>query len=280
MVGIFGKQLRALGHECVWEVENSRFITMDRGYNLIVEGFVPGVIKALKDAHERGARFICLATEEPTDKGFNHGLDKEMVMRQKNFIDAAPYLDGILHTVPGDKVTAWYGQYAPSAPVELGYAPDLTRFDGTEPTYEFGFFGSMSKRRLAILKKLADRTGKKKAIRIVANFPPQDERDKIMREAKVIVQLRKFDQMELVSSSRCNTALHLGRPVIAEPHEHSHPWDEVIKFSRDMEWFYRDAMIMKDYWRGEHRTQFEKFKTKFSPELCAGESMRRIGIQV
>ncbi|MEK7749585.1 MAG: hypothetical protein AAB277_01250, partial [Planctomycetota bacterium] len=82
----------------------------------------------------------------------------------------------------------------------------------------FGFFGSLSRRRLKILKTLARYIGSEKAIRVVSDFPTQDERDAAMRSARVILQIRKYDEMGLVSSSRCNTALCNGRPVIAEPH--------------------------------------------------------------
>ncbi len=224
--------------------------------------------------------WLILATEEPSPKGFNQGTQPEMVYRQKMFPEAAKFCDGIIHLVPGDHVTKWYSQFAPAAPAELGYASTLVRSPQTdfEPDFEFGFYGSLSPRRLKLIKRLANRTGKVNAVRLVADFKTQKERDQEMRRAKVIIQIRKFKEMGLVSSSRCNTALCLGRPVVAEPHLLSHPWDEVIPFAQTEEGFLNLAMMMLTHWRGAHADQFAKFKARFPPEVCIGRALDQIGI--
>lgn len=287
VIGIIGHQLRALGHNIVWEPGNTQLLRWPTGYNLIVEGFNDGVIEGLATAHAQGARFVCVATEEPTSRGFNHGTQPEMMKRQEAFPRAAPYLDAIWHLVPGERVTAWYAQFAPAAYVELGYAPTLVRFDESrqaayhliglrepEPEYDFGFYGTISRRRERLLKKLANKIGSRKAVRVVGDFATQADRDKAMREAKVIVQIRKFDEMGLVSSSRCNTALCLGRPVVAEPHELCKPWDEVVKFATTDVGFLDLAVATRGMWRGVHAWQFAKFKEKFPPEACVGAALR------
>src|SRR5438093_13694242 len=102
VIGIFGHQLRALGHTAIWDTRNHSFVGPDYGINVIVEGFTPGSIAAIAEAYRIGCRFICLATEEPSEgKGFNHGNEREMVERQKMFPFAMPYFEGILHLVPG-----------------------------------------------------------------------------------------------------------------------------------------------------------------------------------
>lgn len=280
-LGIFGKMLRALGHSIVWDPKNDKFLTGPGTMNLIVEGFTDSFIEVIATAHAQGARFVILATEEPTARGFNQGTQPEMVMRQKTFPLGAKYADGILHLVPGDHVTQWFSQFAPTAYVELGYAPDLVRRAeprGIEPPFDFGFYGSMSKRRMQILKRLAKISGKEKAVRIMADFRTQDERDAAMREAKVIVQIRKFEAMGLVSSSRCNTALMIGRPVLAEPHLLSHPWDEVVTFTKTLEGFYDVARLMRFQWQSAHAAQFDRFKTMLTPEWCVGRALKQIGL--
>src|SRR6267154_6714230 len=144
VLGIFGHQFRALGHQIVWDERNHMFLNTlnGQGMNIVVEGFTPDAIKLMANAYNQGARFIILATEEQTPKGFNHGTQIEMVYRQKHFPEAAKYAEGIIHLVPGEHVTRWYGQFCPSAPCELGYAPSLVRSDDFEPTYDFGFYGS------------------------------------------------------------------------------------------------------------------------------------------
>lgn len=296
VVGILGHQMRALGHETMWERSNTQFLINGAGYNLIVEGTTDEFVKIVADAHGHGARFLCLATEEPTPKGFNHGTSKEMAQRQWDFPKIAPYLDGILALVPGQHVIDWYSQHAPTYPVELGYAPSLVRtntqrqmLDSTralvigissaEPKFDFGFYGSISRRRERLLKKLAQATGKQNAVRVVGDFATQDERDAAMLEAKVILQIRKFDEMGLVSSSRCCTALCLGRPVIAEPHELSKPWDEVVKFAKTESEFISLALTARAMWRGMHAAQFDRFRARLTPQYCVGAALTALGIE-
>ena len=282
VIGIIGHQARALGHHAVWDHSiRNKFIGGAMGYNVIVEGFTPGIIKVIADAHAQGARFICIATEEPTPKGFNHGTQIEMVKRQERWPEVAPFIDGTIHLVPGEHVTNWFSQFGPTAYSELGYAPTLVRpTHGITPTFEFGFYGSLTKRRLKILKRLRDVSNAAKAVKIVSDFKSQHERDKLMQEAKVIVQIRKFEEMGLVSSSRCNTALCLGRPVVAEPHLLSKPWDEIVKFTDTIEGFINTAMITKAAWKGIHAAQFERFKDKLGPRspICVGAALEKFGI--
>jgi hypothetical protein len=289
VVRIVGLQIRALGHEAVLDKRNLEedvgkhvYVTRPGSINVLIEGFTPAWIEHLAQAKAQGARFMILATEEPTERGFNWGTQKEMVKRQEIFPEAAKLCEGILHLVPGEQVTRWYGQYAPAAQAELGFAPGLLRVvqGEPEPEYDFGFFGSVTNRRLRILKRLAKLTGRAKAVKVVADFLPGEERDRQMRRAKVIVQIRKFDSMGLVSSSRCNTALSIGRPVVPEPHdaELSKPWDEVITFPRTMDGFYGTAIFARAAWRQVWNDQVSKFAKKMSPEFCVGEPLRRIGI--
>lgn len=281
VVGIMGHQLRALGHRAVWDInKRTHFVAGDSGINIIVEGFTEPIVRIMAEAHAQGARFLILATEEPTSKGFNHGTQPEMVKRQVVFPEAAKFCEGILHLVPGEHVTNWYGQFAPAAYAELGYAPSLVRRNNVEPDFDFGFYGSLTKRRLKLLKRLANAMGTVKAVKVVSDFKTQDERDTQMRRAKVIVQVRKFEEMGLVSSSRCNTALCLGRPVVAEPHLLSKPWDEVVRFSQTIEGFIQSAIMVRTAWQGVYATQFEKFKEKMSPEICIGIPLRKIGLNV
>ena len=281
--GIMGNQLRALGHHAVVDPRNAKvdtavFVHGKDGINIVVEGFTMPWVQVIARAYAWGARFVILATEEPTPKGFNWGTQPEMVKRQQIFPEVAKYAEGILHLVPGDHVTEWFSQFAPSAPAELGYSPAMFRPGGPEPDWEFGFYGSVTARRMRILKQLANMSHSKQAVKIVPDFKTQQERDAAMRRAKVILQIRKFDAMGLVSSSRCNTALMIGRPVVAEPHDLSAPWNEVIDFPKTMDAFYASAMLTKGIWRGVWEKQLERFKKAMSPERCVGEPLRRIGI--
>lgn len=284
-MGIIGHQLLALGHKVDWEPKNDRFLLQDSGINLIVEGFTPDSAEVIRRAHEQHARFVIIATEEPTPTGFNHGRDREMAKRQVDFPKAAIHADGILYLVPGDYVHQWYNQWAPSAYLELGYAPTLVRpNDYVEPQYDFGFFGSLSRRRLRILKRLAKYMQTEKAIRVEATFPDQVTRDRIMREARVILQIRKHEEMGLISSTRCNTALCLGRPVVAEPHSGDSPWKKIVTFSSDLDTdlnaFMAQAVLTRAAWKGVHASQFNKFKNTLTPQFCIGRALEEIKLDL
>ncbi len=273
-MGIMGHQLRALGHHAIWEQSNARFVARGNGINMLVEGFTDSSISVMAEAHNQGAEFVILATEEPTEKGFNYGTQKEMIRRQDLFHKAAKFARGVLHLVPGEHVTRWYGQFCPTAQAELGYAPSLMRPQMQQPKFDFGFYGSVTPRRLRILKQLARRGG---TVKVMGDFKEQAERDMQMQKARVLIQLRKFDVMGLVSSSRCNTALSIGRPVLGEPHLLVEPWGSIVTFTQTLEEFYARAMFFKAAWQGMYQTQLEKFKG-LTPEICVGEPLRKIGV--
>lgn len=279
VIGVMAHQMRAVGHEPKFRKENDQLLVgKETGYNIVVEGFFPEAVRVIAEAHANGARFIILATEEPSEKGFNQGTQQQMVERQRMFPLAAKYADGILHLVPGEHVARWYGQFAPTAYAELGYAGSLVRDDPWfKPEFDFGFFGSISNRRKRLLKNLSKNNGGK-PVKVVADFPDQDTRDKKMRDVKVILQVRKFDEMGLVSSSRCNTALCIGRPVVAEPHLLSDPWDKIVRFASSDEDFVNQALVTKASWRGAWAQQMERFKRMLTPERCIGAPLRQIGV--
>ena len=291
VMGIIGHQLRALGHKAVFDERNAKhnpndqtkdaFVIVGPGrINVMIEGFSPSWIEFMAKAKVAGARFLIIATEEPTPKGFNWGTQKEMVRRQELFPEAAKHCEGILHLVPGEHVTKWYGQFAPAAQAELGYAPTLLRPQGPQPEFEYGFFGSVTPRRAKILKRIAKDCAKgiEKAVRVIADFPDQATRDREMKRSKVILQLRKFEAMGLVSSSRCNTALMLGRPVVAEPHTLVHPWSGVIDFPRTMDHFFEQAWAARLNWQSLWKIQLEKFKVQMNPQFCIGAPLEKIGL--
>jgi hypothetical protein len=273
---VIGHQLVALGYEAGGS--NDRFIGPDEGYNVILESFADPNYPAMPEIiehHAKGCRFIYIATEKPTPGAFNGATDDPgMVDRIRVFPEAAKYASAILHLVPGDDVTAWYSQFAPSAYVELGYAPTLMRLADTVPDHDFGFFGKRTVRRLAILERLK----KFGSLIEIHNFAAQRERDILMRHAKVIVQIREHEETMVVSSSRCNTALCIGRPVVAEPHGFCGDWDRVVLFSISIEQFYIDAKLALGHWRQIHARQLAAFQELFTPERCIGDPLRKVGI--
>lgn len=276
VIDIIGQQLRALGHEVEWD--DKRWYQEGSGLNIIFESFNDDAIAELKRVHDMGCRFLMIATEEPTLKGFNYGATLHLQQRQVAFPRAGELCEGILHLIPGEEITRWYGQYAPAAPAELGWSPGIMKPESNpNPRWDFGFFGGLTPRRKKVLEKLARYA--KGGVRTETMFRTQEERDAAMQTAKVIVQVRGQEYLGLVSSSRCVTSLALGRPVVAEPHKLSKPWDEVVRFASSLDDFYAVATLTRSMWKGIYQHQLAKFKAKLSPEFCWGEPLKQIGLR-
>lgn len=282
IIAIMGHQLIALGHEVGWPSDGPmNFISLDRGYNVLLEAFTDdGTIETIAAAHEGGCAFVYVATEEPSPLGFNMGNAYGMIERQKVFPIAACYCDAILHLVPGSATTAWYSQFAPAAYAELGYAPGLVYHEpagAPEPEYDFGFYGQTTPRREEIFAKLRGYGTLLTEYRLML---PRAERDALMRRARVIVTVRAQDNVEYVSSTRCATALFLGRPVIAEPHDIKLAWDQVVHFASDYEPFYDDAArAAHGDWRVLREQQLAKMAYALPPEYCLGRALKEVGLQ-
>jgi len=272
-------QLRSLGHQI--DHSDDEFLRGKDGVNLIFEGFNLLSIAMLKEARRlHDCRFIFVATEEPCEEpgfvGFNHAADRFMVLRQALFPEAAKYADAVLALVPN--TAHWYGQYAPTEQIELGYSPGMMRPQIRQPDHDFGFYGSVSNRRYKILRKL----GRRGTVKLISLHNPtasaQETRDLEMQSARIIVQIRILEKMGLVSSSRCASALSLGRPVIAEPHELAAPWNQIISFADSLDGFYREAESYKPFWKALYAKQFERFRDILTPAACIGNALDRLGI--
>jgi hypothetical protein len=79
--------------------------------------------------------------------------------------------------------------------------------------------------------------------------------------------------MGLVSSSRCVNSLCIGRPVIAEPHELSAPWDKIVSFTKSEQEFLLTCRMARNNWRAIHASQFSRFMTMLTPEVCVGRPL-------
>src|SRR5258706_14907696 len=87
-MSIIGHQLQALGHKAIWFRENDKFLMPSAGINLVVEGFTSASTAVVAEARQRAARFICVATAEPTPTGFHCRSDPAMGLRQLQVANA------------------------------------------------------------------------------------------------------------------------------------------------------------------------------------------------
>ena len=98
-----GLQMRALGHHVTWSDDLIPASVKGGGfaYNVLLESFAddPATLDRIYRAHALGCWFIYVATEEPSDAGFNHGLDPAMIDRQNAYAEAMKYAVGTLHLI-------------------------------------------------------------------------------------------------------------------------------------------------------------------------------------
>ncbi len=276
LTAIISAQMEELGHET--RATDDADFTRD-GYNVLYESFAdPGTLDAIAAAHEKGYRFLYVATEEPTQDGcFNGRLDNAMDARQAVFPEACRFADGILHLAPGQHATRWYSQFAPAAYAELGCARSLlARNDVTEPEYDFGFYGQMTPRRRGYFDKFQAMGYTVLELPFIEHN--RRSRDEMMRRCRVIPQIRAHDSQGIISSSRCATALSLGRPVVAEPHEFPGAWADVVSFSTSIPRFFDLAIEALNDWRRLHVQQLAQFIARLTPEVCIGTPLREIGL--
>lgn len=274
-----GHQIMALGHDVTWTTD-PEFALGHGSINVVLESFAddPATLRDMSAAHASGAQFLIVATEEPTPTGFNCGLEPAMIQRQDAFPAAAKLACGILHLIPGTHVNDWYRQFAPAAHAEIGYAPSLIddREAIGEPMFDFGFYGKMTWRRDQIINRL---TADGASVLVMDTLDvPRAERNEEMRRAKVILQIRANEEWGMVSSTRCASALSMGRPIVAEPHPLSKPWDQVVDFSDSLDSFLHDALQARHYWRDLHAIQLKQFRAVMTPEVCVGAPLRAIGV--
>lgn len=280
-----GHQLIALGHEARWMIGPRDFIPASAGYNVVLESFAdnPNTVVDMARAHMEGCRFLIVATEEPTPDGFNSGLEPAMIDRQNAFPDAAEMAEGILYLIPGEGIGKWYGQYGKAAYCELGYAPgsagSYTDMDPSIPQ-GIGFYGKMTWRREHMLSELESRLGRPTLL-ISSLDVPRPDRDAMMRHARLIVQMRANEEWGMISSTRCTSALHLGRPVVAEPHPIDGVWREIVHISPTVEQFYDDVVRLAqdpEAWQHIHAAQLDALRDELPPEHCIGAALRELEI--
>lgn len=295
LIAVIGGQLVALGHAV--EIDDDKlpseggaenFFRTDPGtVNIVFEAFhAPEVLAALQGAAAAGAKIVCVATEQPGvdadgAAAFNHGLTYKAAERCQAFAAAAEYLHAIWHLVPGDAVNAFYAGFGkPAVYLDLGHAPGLREMiddPGDRPAkkYAFGFYGSLTPRRRQMLETLALQS--KEKIRILGATPdglaPWAVRNQAMRECEVGLQLRAYDEAELVSSSRCAMFLHMGLPVVGDRHALDVPWGGIVDLAGEDGRFVALAMDVLQRRRETYTDQWARFAARLTPQACAGAAL-------
>ena len=157
---------------------------------------------------------VCVGLICPED------INDELVMghpdypgRRRNLMRVLPHVDFVWTVVPSD-----YGAYvAPNklAFLDYGYVQALRR-DGLpagERDIDVLLYGSVNERRRAILDALA-----KRGLTVAATrgLLPDYMRDNLIGRAKVVLDVKRGDDVKFTSPSRICTALQMGATLVSE----------------------------------------------------------------
>lgn len=285
-----GAQLEHFGH--TWEINDRQVSFAADTVNVLFEGFSEEALQVYGAHVRQGARYLCIATEQPTGYDahgmggeFNFGKPDHMHGRQAKFIEACDRLDfvAIWPLVAGDETLAWYRRWCPRvAHLPIGFAPRMLRSPAREPEFDFGMYGSIPEgaRRWRWLERLHQETGASVHILGSKGIVPVEERDAEMQRCRVLLQIRPSEDSELVSSSRIAASLHAGRCVVAEHHRLPGLYGQVARFAPEPGFasFRRSCQLALAHWRGEYLQQMAAFREILSPEATLLPALEAAGI--
>ncbi len=161
---------------------------------------------------ETGSRFCMglICTEDIDDKLV---MEKpEHPHRRQNLIRVLPHFDFVWPLVPCD-----YGRYVEAdrlSFLDFGYIEALRRDVPAGPRdIDVLLYGSVNDRRRKVIDEL-----KRRGLTVAATrgWLPDYMRDALIGRAKVVLDLKRGDEVKYTSPSRICTALHMGATVISE----------------------------------------------------------------
>jgi hypothetical protein len=147
-------------------------------------------------------------------------IDDRLVMqhpeypnRRQNLLRVLPHFDFVWPLVPCD-----YGRYVPAERLsflDFGYLEALRR-DGhmaQQRDIDVLLYGSVNERRRKVMDEL-----KRRGLTVAATrgVLPDYMRDGLIGRAKVVLDIKRGDDVKYTSPSRICTALHMGATVVSE----------------------------------------------------------------
>jgi hypothetical protein len=275
IIAALAAQLSDLGHR---HIRHWGFLPPP-AVNLVLEAFDDNSIAELMRQKANGNILVCVATEMATCATkfgilWNYLIEEEYWReRSVKFVEALPQFDAVWCLVSGTAATL--KRWHPKAfDIELGYSPRLMQKTAQEPAYDFAFFGSRSPRREGIIGEFR-RAGY--SVLTVWDRRAADQRDQILRQARVVLDIRHNEYSPVISTSRIGTALHVGRPVVVEMFGRRTPqraWLKLIA-AAEPDGFLARAMAVLADWQQEHAAQTARFR-RLTAARCLGRAVKAL----
>lgn len=268
VIHALGAQILDLGHTA----DRSDTTVRPDAINVICEGFTEAETERVMTLRRHGCRVVLVCTESIAGDSLNNFQSEDYQGRYHQLMKVAPNVDAIWCLVPGT-AAALRSHNANARDVELGYSPRRLRKLRTKPQYDFGFFGSVTGYRRRTLQEFGRRGH---SVYVMRNFAPPDERDRAIANCKVVLHVKATKSWKIVSSSRCSTALHIGRPVVAQPIASDSIWKEIVRFSMTQDAFYDDAARVMRNWETHWGRQIARYKDLLSADKCLGAAVEAL----
>lgn len=238
---------------------------------MLFECFDTQAIGNLQVARDCGARFVIIGTEVPGKTAFNEGYRSDMEARQQIFPHAACLAEALWVLAPDP--LGWYATLGvPTAKIELGYSRALVEESAVQPTYDFCFYGIMTDYRHRVLKRF-EAAGLN--VVVTPHHATPVVRNAVIQSARAVLEIGSYENSRLISSSRCATSLHAGRPVFCEPRDASvdGPWRGIVTVATSDAEMFAEARSLVSDWQGCYSRQMVKFSGLLDAERCLGTAL-------
>lgn len=265
VIHALGAQILDLGHTAD---RSDTAVRLD-AVNVVCEGFTETESDRILEMRRQGYHIILVCTEGILNNSLNNFQTEDYRIRYRELIRIAPKVDALWCLVPGTAAVL-RDLNLHAVDVELGYSPRRRRDLVWDPQYDFGFFGSVTRYRGTTMQEFGRRGH---SVYVMRNFAPPDERDRAIANCKVVLHIKATKNWKIVSSSRCSTALHIGRPVISQPIASKSIWKEIVRFSMTQESFFDDAIRLMRNWRANWHRQVDAYQRLLSADKCLGPAI-------
>ncbi len=241
--------------------------------NVLFEGFGRKSSALLAAISKQDFDFLIVCTEAFGKKAMNDSAHRAMRMRQRWLPEVAKIAKACWCLAPG--MAEQLKQYCENSfDVELGWSQtqESVLLKDEAPKHPFVFYGGLNERRASLVNAFE---GQGHHVALGEDYGPILLRNDLVRQSKVVLGLKPTNSWKLFSSSRAQTALHLGRPVIFEDVDdsaHRSPWRDIVVVS-ESECFGTVAVEMMKNWQDCAAEQMEKFREILPPQRSIGPAL-------
>lgn len=256
--------LEALGHTVT---VSDRDISKS-AMNILFEYFAPPFAEVMRSS---GVEYIIIMTEFADGSGFNGRRDESWVVRWREFWRAAHGARAIWTLFEGNERAMEFP--APASYLELGFTEALVPTGDVEPTYDFGFFGSVNSHRAKIIDALGQRTT---GVLTPQGIQPAHVLTQQISAIRILIDPRGPNLIPMPSITRCGRGIHAKRGVLTEHVPMTQGLTKLVPMTpkAGADEFIEYAMArLSQPWKQEAEETFEIARTTMPMSLCVKRAL-------